>query len=128
MIRLLLVLLVGTAAILYFPDSRAMVMEVTEPVLNRVARWNLEEEMRQVSRDVAGYEASTGSLPDRRRWLEWLDYRYASAELRTDPWGSTYELKVWTDSVGVLSYGPDRLRETSDDVVVAMPRRPVAGR
>lgn len=123
MIRLLVVIVLGVAAVLWFPDSRAMVMEVTEPVRNRVARWDLEEEMRQVVRDVASYEVNTGSLPDRRRWLEWLDYRYASNELKTDPWGSTYELKVWSDSVGIVSYGPDRVRETSDDLVVATLRQ-----
>jgi len=47
--------------------------------------------------------------------LEWLDHRYFSPELRRDPWGSVYQLSVWQDSVGILSYGPDRTRGTEDD-------------
>jgi hypothetical protein len=45
----------------------------------------------------------------------WLDFRYTLDEQRRDPWGSAYELGVATDSVMIISYGPDRVRATEDD-------------
>ena len=44
-------------------------------------------------------------------------------ELKRDAWGSTYQLKVWADSVAILSYGPDRTRQTEDDFQVSVPRQ-----
>ena len=75
-----------------------------------------------MGRDVVTYETNTGRLPERRRWLEWLDYRYSSNQLTKDAWGSTYELRVWADSVGIVSYGPDRTKNTEDDFVISTPR------
>jgi hypothetical protein len=71
--------------------------------------------MAQVGRNAVDHERLTGELPAGRAWLEWLDHRYFSPELRRDPWGSVYQLSVWQDSVGILSYGPDRTRGTEDD-------------
>jgi hypothetical protein len=39
-----------------------------------------------------------------------------------DPWASTYQLEASRDSVWILSYGPDRTRNTDDDFRVATPR------
>jgi hypothetical protein len=87
-----------------------------------IVRWDAKEEMKQVGRDVINYEALTGRLPDRRNWLDWLDYRYATEELQEDPWGTTYQLLVWADSVAIVSYGPDRTRQTPDDFQMSTPR------
>lgn len=128
MTRLFLLIVLGVVVTYYFPDSRTMLVEVSKPLWVPVVKWDVREEMKQVGRDVVSYEANTGRLPERRRWLEWLDYRYATNQLTTDAWGSTYELKVWSDSVGILSYGPDRTRNTEDDFVVATPRQRVRRR
>ncbi len=123
MTRLILLIILGIVVTYYFPDSRTMLVEASEPLWVPVVKWDVQEEMRQVARDVVGYENNTGRLPERRRWLEWLDYRYASNQLTKDTWGNTYELRVWADSVGILSYGPDRTRATEDDFVVTEPRQ-----
>jgi hypothetical protein len=122
MTRLFLLIVLGVVVTYYFPDSRTMLIEKTQPLWVPVVKWDVKEEMKQVGRDVAKYEVNTGRLPQRRRWLEWLKYRYAANELTRDAWGNTYELRVWADSVGIVSYGPDRTKNTDDDFVVTTPR------
>ena len=121
--RLLLLVVLWFAATYYFPDSRHWLTEVTKPVWTPAVKWGTREEMKQVGLDVISHELSTGKLPDRRGWLEWLDYRYPMDELKKDTWGSTYQLKVWADSVAIWSYGPDRTRQTEDDFQVSVPRQ-----
>lgn len=122
MSRLLLLLVLALLVWYYFPETRAMLMDVAEPVVLPVQRWSTEEEMRQVARNVVEHERLTGEMPSGARWLEWLDYRYSGDEIRTDPWGSVYQLETSADSVWVLSLGPDRIRATPDDFRVAAPR------
>lgn len=121
--KLVLLIVLWLTVAWYFPDSRLWVKEMTSPVWVPIVRWNAREEMRQVARDVVDYEVLSGKLPDRRKWLDWLDFRYPTEDLMKDPWGSIYQLQVWADSVGILSYGADRTRNTSDDFRVTQPRR-----
>ena len=120
--RLILLIILGISAAYYFPDSRQMLLDAAEPVMVPIIRWNTREEMSQVGRDVVAYEQTTGQVPDRRAWFEWLDWRYSMEDSKQDAWGTTYELRVWADSVGIISYGPDRTRSTEDDFVVTTPR------
>jgi len=121
--RLLLLVILWFAVTYYFPDSRHWLMELTQPIWTPIVKWNTLEEMKQVGRDVVTHEQTTGKLPDRRGWLGWLDYRYPLDDLKKDPWGSTYQLKVWADSVAIWSYGPDRTRSTDDDFQVSTSRQ-----
>jgi hypothetical protein len=121
--KLLLLVVLGIVVTYYFPDSRTWLTDISRPLWVPVVKWNTEEEMRQVARDVVAHEALTGKLPDRRAWLDWLDYRYSLDEMKSDAWGSVYQLKVWADSIAVWSYGPDRTRNTEDDFQVAAPRQ-----
>ena len=122
MTRLVLLVILALVTWSYFPDTRAILMDVSEPVVVPIIRWSMEEEMATVGRNAVDHERLTGELPAGTAWLEWLEYRYVSSEARTDAWGSTYQLEVSTDSVWTLSYGPDRTRGTDDDLRVATPR------
>jgi hypothetical protein len=122
MSRLVLLLILAVATWYYFPETRAMLLDVAEPVVLPVVRWGIEDEMAQVARNVVDHERLTGQLPVGGAWLDWLRYRYSSDEARTDPWGSTYQVAATKDSVWVLSYGPDRTRDTDDDFSVSAPR------
>jgi len=119
-----LVLLVVLAALtwVYFPETRAIVLDLAAPIAVPLARWSTEEEMAQVARNVVDQERLTGSLPMGSDWLDWLRVRYASPEATLDPWGSTYQLAATKDSVWILSFGPDRTRGTADDFRVASSR------
>lgn len=120
--KLVLLIVLWFVVTYYFPDSRLMVKQWTRPLWVPVVEWNAKQEMQQVGRDVVDQEVKTGKLPDQRGWLQWLDYRYAMDEMKQDPWGSTYQLKVWADSIAIVSYGPDRTRNTADDFHVTVPR------
>lgn len=120
--KLVLLIVLWFAVTYYFPDSRTWLADVSRPLWVPMVKWNIREEMKQVGRDVLNHEITTGKLPDRRAWLDWLEYRYPTEELRKDAWGSTYQLKVWADSVAIWSYGPDRIRNTEDDFEVVQPR------
>jgi len=122
MSRLFLLLILALATWIYFPETRAMLADVAEPVVLPVIRWSTEEEMRQVARNVVEHERLTGDIPVSEAWLEWLDYRYSGEEIKEDPWGTVYQLEVSRDSVWILSFGPDRTRATDDDFRVAAPR------
>lgn len=126
--RLILLIILGFCAAYYFPDSRQMLVEVAEPVMVPLVRWGTTEEMAQVGRDVVAYEQSTGNLPDRRGWIEWLDWKYVLDDNKRDAWDNVYELRVWADSIGIMSYGPDRTRNTEDDFTVVTPRQRVGRR
>ncbi len=123
MTRLFLLVVLGLATWFYFPETREMLLGAAEPLVLPLQRWGVEDEMQQVARNVVDHERLTGQLPAGTSWLDWLAYRYASGEMRTDPWGSTYQLASSKDSVWVLSYGPDRTRGTEDDFAVSAPRR-----
>lgn len=122
MTRLLLLILLGLSTWYYFPETRAMLLDVAEPIVVPVIRWSTEEEMNQIARNVVEHERLTGQMPSGAAWMGWLDYRYPAEDTTLDPWGTIYQLEVTRDSVWVLSYGPDRTRETGDDFRVAAPR------
>ena len=122
MTRLLLLALLAALTWVYFPETRAMLLEAAEPIAVPIARWSTQEEMAQVARNVVDQERLTGVLPAGSAWLAWLEARYATPEATLDPWGSTYQIAASKDSVWVLSYGPDRTRDTEDDFQVVTPR------
>lgn len=123
MTRLVLLVILALVTWAYFPETRAMLLDVAEPIVVPIVRWSTEEEMRQIGRNVVEHERLTGQLPIGAGWLAWLDYRYSGDDMKLDPWGSTYQVEVTQDSVFVISFGPDRIRATPDDFSVASPRR-----
>jgi hypothetical protein len=122
MTKLFLMCVLAVVTWAYFPETRAMLLDLAEPIVLPLARWSTQEEMAQVARNVVDQERLTGELPSGPAWLGWLKSRYASREATLDPWGSTYQLDASRDSVWVLSLGPDRTRDTADDFRVATPR------
>lgn len=122
MTRLFLLVLLGIAATYYLPDSRQMLSDWAAPVTNRLVAWSTKEEMRGIATAVIEHEQRTGELPDRRSWQGWLDWRYPVKDGQQDPWGNTYQIRAWADSVAIISYGPDLDRGTEDDFQVVVPR------
>ncbi len=122
MTRLLLLSVLAVVTWYYFPETRAILLDVAEPIVTPIVKWNGEQEMGQVVRNVVEHERLTGQLPAGKEWLAWLDYRYSAEAMHTDPWGSVYQLLVWQDSIAIVSLGPDRTRLTKDDFMVVSPR------
>lgn len=121
--RLFLLTILAVLVWYYFPDSRMMLVDFVEPVRVPLERWSAKEEMTPLAADVVEHERTTGRLPGGAEWLDWLESKYWAEELRSDPWGSVYQLEVLADSVVVVSFGLDRVRATADDVRVSAPRR-----
>ena len=65
--RSVLLTILAVLLVYYVPESRAWVVDVTEPLWMKAVNWNAREEMRQVARDVARHETTHGRLPARRR-------------------------------------------------------------
>jgi len=126
--KVLLLVILGALALYYIPESRLWILDMSEPAWMPVVVWNTQEEMKQVGRDVVNHEVTMGQLPNRRNWEDWLDWRYPMEELKLDAWRSPYRLQVWADSIAIISYGPDRERNTEDDFQVATPRERRRGR
>jgi hypothetical protein len=122
MTRLLLLVVLAVVTWLYFPETRALLLDAAEPVVVPVLRWSTEEEMATIGRNAVDHERLTGTLPIGTAWISWLRFRYASDAARMDPWASPYQLEASNDSVWTVSYGPDRVRGTPDDIRVSTPR------
>lgn len=113
--RLILLMILGLVVAMYFPDSRAMILEKGAPVLTPVFRWSAQAEMEEIARGVQENESVYRALPDRRGWVRWIEERYAGDASR-DPWGNLYQFEVKEDSFAILSWGPDRVQKTGDDL------------
>ena len=122
MTRLVLLTILGVLTWLYFPETRAILLDAAEPMVLPIMRWSTHEEMAQMGRHVVDYERLTGRVPGVGEWLDWLAYRYPSDDAVRDPWGRHYQLVVWEDSLAILSFGPDRTRLTDDDFRVVTMR------
>lgn len=122
MTRIVLLIIFGLVAAYYFPDSRRVMVDTARPLWVPVQKWNTKQEMRQVAGDLVQEERETGQLPDREHWKSWLEYRYSLPDSWEDAWGSMYDLKVWPDSIGIVSHGPDRKPDTDDDFMVVEAR------
>ena len=122
MTRLILLMILGLVSTYYFPDSRQMLRNVTAPIAEPVIRWSTKQEMAQVGTNVLEHEQKTSQFPAGSAWLVWLNGRYMHDDMWTDPWGSVYRLRVWPDSIAIVSNGLDHTQNTADDFQVVLQR------
>ena len=113
--KVFLIAIIGLAAAMYFPDTRATVLDKGEPVLRPMLIWNAEREIEEIISGLQQMENVERRLPEKREWVKWLEERYAGDASR-DAWGSIYQLVVTDDSLAVVSNGPDREMKTEDDI------------
>ena len=113
--KLFLIAIVGFGAALYFPDTRATVLEKGEPVLRPMLVWNAEREMEEIITGLQQMENVERKLPEKGQWVKWLDDHYAGDASR-DAWGNVYVYEVKDDSFAVASNGADRELKTEDDI------------
>jgi hypothetical protein len=113
--KLILLVILGLIAALYFPDSRAVLIEKGEPVLRPLLAWNAEREMEEIASGLQTMENVERRLPERREWVKWLEEHY-TGDAAVDPWGSVYGYELKEDSFAIVSSGPDRAVKTDDDL------------
>jgi hypothetical protein len=104
--RLILLIILGFVAALYFPDSREMMIEEVMPVIQPMLVWNAEREMDALARSVQREARESYQLPATRNWSAWLVANF-TGDAATDPWGKTYSYQAWADSFAIRSDGPD---------------------
>ena len=119
--RLIMLIILGFAAALYFPDSRQMMVDNAMPVVQPVLIWSAAREMHKLSLAVRREQHETYQLPQTRSWGAWLVANF-SADAATDPWGKTYSYRAWPDSFAIRSDGPDGERGSRDDLRIARHR------
>ncbi len=115
--KFFLLLLVGMAAALYFPQSRAYITPYLKPLTNPAYRWMANQEMNQIVEDLRRHEQTRGVFPSRHPEFEaWLRERYPQERSRVDPWGTGYRLEPRGETFRVISAGPDGEFGTEDDL------------
>lgn len=121
MSRLILMIIFGFVAALYFPDSRQMMIDKAMPVISPVLVWSAEREMEEITLAVRRYQRTTYKIPTRRQWIPWLEEHFFG-DGALDPWGSMYSYQAWADSFAIQSFGPDKQRGTADDLRISKHR------
>ena len=113
--RLILLIILGLGVGMYFPASRAILMDKGEPVLRPMIVWNAQREIEKIILAVQQNEQVEMRLPSRREWLKWVEDNFAGDGSR-GPWGNFYQYEIQEDSFAVISNGPDLLGKTEDDI------------
>ena len=124
MARVVLLLLILLGAALYFPKTRPVVVDTLAPVLNPVLTWQTKGEMNRISRELESLNRQGSDLPPPgESFQNWMGKNFLGGA-KTDAWGFPYTLKVWRDSIGIVSNGPDQEIATPDDIILStMTRR-----
>lgn len=125
--KLFLLALVVFGAALYFPETRARLIErldpIIQPALGPIRVGSTREELRQIAQDLQGHERLYDRLPvNDELFRQWLYNQYVAPSNYQDSWGSGFGFSLWPDSFAVLSAGPDRIFNTEDDLRVTRPR------
>lgn len=114
-----------------YPPARERIAGVLEPVLERLGpvgekileptrktstRTELAFILRMIKEDTnVGHQP-----PDPRNFDEWLQMKIRSGRHGKDPWASSYYMVRTRSTLTVGSPGPDRVRNTPDDLVDSM--------
>ncbi|MEX2526652.1 MAG: hypothetical protein WEA09_03365 [Gemmatimonadota bacterium] len=115
--KIFLLLLAGLGAGMYFPQSRAVIMETIQPALNPAYAWMTRGEMDQMISDLELADRTSGGIPAGRGEFEpWLERRYPQEASRVDGWDTMYRLEASRNQFTVISAGPDREFGTADDI------------
>ena len=112
---ILIILVLGAA--FYLPQTRPFMLEVLAPVLNPVLTWQTEGEITQINRELQLLSRTGQSLPaPGGSFQDWMNRNFQGGS-SLDAWGNTYSVRIWLDSVGVVSRGPDMEINTPDDIL-----------
>lgn len=114
--KIILILLVLLGAALYFPQTRPVVVEFLGPVINPVLTWQTKGEMNRLGRELQTQNREGGNLPAPGvEFQNWMNRNFLGGAME-DAWGVEYSLRVWRDSVNIVSNGPDMEVGTADDI------------
>jgi hypothetical protein len=114
--RILGVLVIALAVVLMVPQLRARARPQIEYVLNPVYRWEAKNRVHDVQRVLVRERSQGATLPRPRDFTQFLAARQGP-QAALDPWHEPYYLVTTRSTFRVGSSGPDRVRNTTDDIV-----------
>ena len=121
--RIFIVLLIALGVGLYFPESRAAILDFASPVVNPYLQMQTEGEMQDIADELKEYQRENfEQLPSERDFEGWMAPRFAGNG-SLDAWGNEYEYRLERTRLVLVSYGPDGQRDTADDIYVERPIR-----
>ncbi|MGQ0563068.1 MAG: hypothetical protein ACT443_14480 [Gemmatimonadota bacterium] len=124
------ILLLGAA--FGVPSVRARITPPLMPVLEKLGpvgaklsdpakKWSARNEANMLIRKLAEDYAEKKELPSALRFQVWIKMNTKLGNQGLDPWGRAYWMVHTNHQLTVGSNGPDRERNTSDDVRVTVP-------
>jgi hypothetical protein len=113
--KIILLITLCLGAGFYFPSTRPTLQEVFAPIINPALSWQSRNEMSQVTKKLQLINREGQLLPaPGKEFLDWMVRNFQGSKAR-DAWGNEYTLTTWSDSVAVVSRGPDLEARTIDD-------------
>jgi hypothetical protein len=114
--KLLWVLVILLATVLMVPSLRARARPQIEYVLSPVYRWEAKNRVHAVQKVLEREQSQGGVLPKPREFTTFLT-NLEGAKAAVDPWDQPYFLITTRRTFQVGSSGPDRQRNTVDDIL-----------
>lgn len=130
--KFLLIAIVALGLIFAIKPLREKFSFITAPVINKVGpkvenirggpkRWATKNELNILLRKVAEQYNETKKLPSSSGFTIWIKTQTRGGNKGVDAWGSNYYLIHEQGRVILGSRGPDKLRNTPDDIKVTAP-------
>lgn len=121
--RIFIILVIALGVGLWFPESRAVILDYASPVVNPYLQMATEGEMQDIADELKEYQRENfEELPSERDFDEWLEPRF-TGNGGVDGWGNPYEYRLERTRLVLVSWGPDGQRDTDDDIYVDRPIR-----
>lgn len=132
MLKFVVIFILILGAAFGVPSIRARISPPLLPVLEKlgpvgdklqapVKKWAASNEAHVLLRRLAADYAQNRTLPSPLRFQIWIKQNTKSGKGGMDPWGRPYYMIHRAHELVVGSPGPDRIRDTADDVRAKAP-------
>lgn len=115
MARIMWLLVFLLAAVLLVPPLRERARPQIEYVLNPIYRWEAKNRVHDIQRTLEQERSQGNVMPRPREFTQFLTIR-DGADAAVDPWDQPFYLITTRRTFQVGSNGPDRQRNTVDDI------------
>ena len=113
--RLVWILILLVAAVVFVPSLRERALPRVEFALNPIYEWQTKNRVNAISRELVRARGEGTRFPRPRDFQAFLTER-EGAEAAVDPWGEPYFLYREGKNYRVSSAGADRSANTEDDI------------
>lgn len=132
MFKFILIMLFVIGTVTTVPPVRNRVLPALEPLIVKlgpigekmitpVRKYQAQTGATNALRELSQQRTQGREIPNVRTFSSWLQRAMRNDSAAFDPWGERYYLRTARGTVSVGSPGPDRKKETSDDIIVTVP-------